>query len=337
MSETRGALAKVLGPILDTYLNCPIAITGCNSYNIARDSCELDIIVVTEERKPSLSTKVGSNYIDIYFMEEREIMSPSDPEIGVSLAHIVPVRDSSWVLSMCSSTNKALLESNMKKSSEQRLSLALKGLSRAYEALSNESAIDSSFWLLYSGYQVGFSFLYSRSILPCPSHLLQQMKDGAKGNPEIFDAFSSAIGVEQSSRLSCLKRIDAISILYDILHTMNADVHRSKESPDYTSYTSFEIVKNKASSYLDELKIVDSFSFLGLVTVTSLLDLLYFYSTSKSIESDFTFITTTLSKGEKRLISQDVLNSLSLVREEHTLKASLGKLHESVSSLAKRI
>ena len=171
MKSSSESLSLAIQPILDTFLNHAVALTGCHTYGIARASCEYDILVVSEEEKPDSSMRVAERYCDISFMTREEVMNPATPELAVALASLVPLRDSSWTLSTAASANKAMLASNAERSAESSLSLALKDLGKADEALGKNSTVDADFWLTAAGYDFALASIYASELTPAPSHV----------------------------------------------------------------------------------------------------------------------------------------------------------------------
>ena len=43
---------RALGPILDMYMGSAVAIVGCHAAGISRNSCELDVLVVSQDSRP---------------------------------------------------------------------------------------------------------------------------------------------------------------------------------------------------------------------------------------------------------------------------------------------
>ena len=108
MKGDGGPATSVLRPILDMYMDSPVALVGCHSRGLERRSCELDVVVVSNEKRPSGSVRVRGTFVDLVFIDERQALNPSNPEHMVALAHARPVRDSSMLLTTSSAANAAV-------------------------------------------------------------------------------------------------------------------------------------------------------------------------------------------------------------------------------------
>ena len=184
MKEAHVPVAQLLRPILDTYRSSAVAVVGCHAQALERPSCELDLVVVAHEKRSTSTVRIGDVFLDLLFSSEREVLKPSNPEHSVSLAHARTIRDTSLILSTSLASNLALLAISARRSSSQRLTSALKSLSRAEEALSRDSAIDADYWLLSAAYDYAYSWLFSREVPPSPSHLLDQLKGRLVGSDD---------------------------------------------------------------------------------------------------------------------------------------------------------
>lgn len=335
MEATKGIPTQLLRPILDTYLDAGVAITGCQSYGFSRPCCEYDVLVVSNEKRPETSVKSGVSYMDLFFMSEREVLSPSDPEVAASLAAVKPVRDNSLVFSTSSSAARAVLRVNQKKSAENRLAKSLKALGRTDEATSRQASADSDFWLLMAGYEFARAWLYLAEATPAPSHLLEQLRDTSKRNPGNYEAFSRAAGLEKASRRGCTDRIEALSVIYDAINTLES---REPEDLGSTSTrTSFEILRTKADFLMDSIRHVDCYAYLGLELCRALPALSAIQSRTEGIDVDQSQIISTLSRGNQKLVSETLIQGLGLSRDDATIRAGTEGLRSVVSNLAKEI
>ena len=329
MKEARGPATQLLRPILDTYRNSAIAVVGCHARGLERPSCELDVIVVTNDRRPSSTVRVGEVFLDLFFVSEKEVLRPSNPEDAVSLAHAKTVRDTSLILSTSLASNLALLANSARRSSSQRLALALKSLSRAEEALSKGSTIDADYWLLSATYDYAYSWIYSREIPPSPSHLLGQLKNQSKGMPKNFESFSRGAGLEKSSRASCESRLEGLAVLYDVL---GGGHEGGRAVRSRWSATRLECVSSKARELNQRIEHSECYSYLGMETLNALKQLIAREGGPTKTGTGPSVLTT----GQDRMLGDRLLWELSLVREHGTLKEVLELVRVQVSSLARR-
>jgi hypothetical protein len=335
METNKELPTQVLRPILDTYLDASVAITGCQSYGIARTCCEYDVLVVNNERTPHLSVKAHSSYMDLYFMSEKEVLSPSDPEVAVSLAMVKPVRDNSLVFSTSSSAARAVLRMNQKRSAESRLATSLKALGRTDEAISKAATPDADFWLLAAGYEFALAWLYLMESTPAPSHLLDQLKENSKESPDNYEAFSLAAGLGKASRKGCADRIDGLSVIYDAINTLQS--REPEDAGSVSTRTAFDILKAKADFLRDGIRHVDCYVYLGLELCRVLPVLSQIQSRTEAIEIEQSLLVGTLLKGDQKLLGERVIQGLGLSRDDKAIRAGAESLREAVSNLAKRI
>lgn len=332
MKARGGYLAQLLRPVLDTYSDSAVALVGCRSLGIERECCEHDVVVVSKEVRPRNTLKVGDARLDLFFLSEKEALQPSDPEIAVSMAFAKTVRDNSLLLSAGCSAAQAVLQENCRRSAQARLGASLKAMGRADGALSSGSAGDADFWLLAAAYEFAFAWLYAAEVKPAPSHLLAQLKQHAPGSSKKFEAFSAAAGLEQASRKECEARLEAISVLYDMLDAPQAD-------PEATTLTStrvtFQIVKEKAAFLNSAIQHADCYSFLGYVAAEILPEVLRKGSVPEGKEAEQSLIVSQLSKGEGKTLSDGVIAGLGLGRQERDIQSGLSALREQVSSLTR--
>lgn len=328
----QGSVAEVMRPVLDTYLGSAVGITGCHSYGIARECCEYDVVIVTNEQRAPTSVRMGYSYMDIAFVSEKEIMKPTDPELSVALAWLQHVRDSTLVLSTSSSANKAVLQESARRAAENRLRSTLKALGRVDESLSKGMTRDADFWLLSAAYDFACSWLLSLETPPSPSHILEQLKGRSLGRSGWFRGFSNAAGLSRASRRECAQRLDGLSIIFDV---MNARLSGDQEELGPTDVkTAFEIVRQKAGYLANAIRHVDSYAYLGY-EVASSLPKVSRPQTHEATDADRTPVITSLTEGEDRLIAESVVRSLGLTRTEAQVVHDAVLIRDAVSELAK--
>lgn len=324
-------LLELLKPVLDTYSDCPVALVGCRSLGIERDSCEYDLLVVSDERRPDNSVRVGGQHLDISFVSEKEALKPSDPERAVSMAYARTVRDSALLLSSGCSAARAVLSDSSARSAEGRLALSLKAMGRADEALSRQAVRDADFWLLAAAYDYAFAWLYSAEVMPAPSHLLGQLKENIEGRSEMFEAFAGAAGLEQSSRADCDARLDSVAVLYDVLDTPGQD----PELGEGRGRISYEVAKRKAAALADGARLADCYAFLGCEVVEALPHMLEPRRAAGGKVQEQSMLVSLLSKGEEKMISESVIDGLGIRRPRESVEAGLRSLRKQVSELTR--
>ena len=281
--------------------------------------------------------RIGKTYFDIFFISDREAMRPSNPELAVALSSAVHLRDSSLVLSTGSSTARAMLGENARRSAETRLANALKALGRVDEVLSQENEADADFWLASAGYDYYFASSFAATITPAPSHVLKQMKDLSKRGRTNFESWSRATGLDHASRGSSERRLEGLSVVYDIIRTTFMESKAARTLERFSTDSAFEVVQTKARFLLSSLQSVDSYAYLGIESVLALAALQQLNSIRQSIEPNYSEIISELTVGPNRIISEDVVKSMGLTRSERTIRRNADILRESVSDLAKRI
>jgi hypothetical protein len=294
-------------------------------------------MVVTPEERPSTTVRAGGTYFDIFFVSEKSMMNPSNYELAVAMSSIVHLRDSTLVLSTSSSAAKAMLNENAKRSAESRLGSALKALGRVDEGLSGGSPRDADFWLASAGYDYYFASSFAATVLPAPSHALAQMKELSKRGRTNFESWSRAAALEHASKNSCERRLEGLSIIYDIIRTNYVENEGVRNFERFSSEAAFEVVDAKARFFLSSMQSVDSFAYLGYESVLAFLALQQLHSIQNSSEPNYTAIITDLTRGPDRIISEEVVKSIGLNRTERSIRANADILRESVSDLAKRI
>jgi len=323
MKARFGPAATVLRPILDTYMDSAVALVGCNSRGIGRYSCELDALAVTNERRPSVSLRIGDVFVDLSFASEREVLKPSNPEHAMSMATAKPLRDSSLVLSTSSAANFAVYGESAKKASGIRLASALKIVSRAESALSKGARTDADFWLLAASYEFGYALLLTKEVLPSPSHLLAQLREGSRGNPRGFEGLSIGSGLEAAGRAGCGARLEGLTVLHDLLREGTKEPTAESAWPK----TRTEIVVAKAQELMTRVELAECYSFLGQELVDDVMTLLKRHPKRT---------LTSLTEGKDRLLGERLVRQLGLARDEKALESGLEVLKQQVSVLARK-
>jgi len=318
-----GPAATVLRPILDTYMDSAVAIVGCNSRGLGRYSCEYDVLVVTNDRRPSTSVRIGDAFVDLVFASERDVLKPTNPERAMSVAMARPIRDSSLVLSTGSAANSAVLAESSRKASATRLASALKILGRAETSLSKKAAIDADFWLLAASYEFAYALLLSRETLPSPSHLLSQLRESSKGNSRSFEGVSIGAGLEASGRAGCGARLEGLTVLHDLLREGSGGEATGSEWPPVRT----ELLSAKAQELVTRIELAECYSFMGQELVDGMMGLLRHHPKRT---------LTSLTGGRDRLLGERLVRQLGLARSEEAIGTGLEILKEQVSSLARK-
>jgi hypothetical protein len=323
MKAGAGPAATVLRPVLDTYMDSAVALVGCNSRGIGRYSCELDVLVVTGDRRLPTSIRIGDVFVDLGFASEREVLRPADPEHAISMATAKPIRDTSLVLSTSSAANFAVMTESARKASAVRLASALKILGRAESAVTKGALVDADFWLLAASYEFGYALLLNREVLPSPSHLLAQLREGSKGNPKGFEGLSMGAGLEAAGRAGCGARLDAVTVLHDLLR------EGSKEAANESKWSKARtgIVAAKAQELLTRVELAECYSFLGQELVDGMMTLLRRHP-KRTVSS--------LTEGKDRLLGERMVRQLGLARGEKPVQSGLEVLRQQVSALARK-
>ena len=323
MKAKPGPVATLLRPILDTYMDSAVALVGCNSRDIGRYSCELDVLVVTGERRPPTSRRIGGTFVDLRFASEKEVLKPVDPERAMSMATARTVRDSSLVLSTSSAANFAVYGESARKAGETRLASALKILGRSESALANGALRDADFWLLAASYEFGYALLLSTEVLPSPSHLLYQLREGPKGNPLGFEGLSKGSGLEAAGRAGCGARLEGITVLHDLLREGAREAGAESEWPKERT----DIVSAKAQELMTRVELAECYSYLGQELVDGIMTLLKRHPKRT---------LTSLTEGKDRLLGERLVRQLGLARNGDAVKSGIGVLKQQVSVLARK-
>ncbi len=322
MKGKSGLASSVLRPVLDTYMDAAVALVGCTAQSLDRYSCEYDVLVVTDERLPSASIRIGDSFADLMFVTENDVLKPRNPEHSFSVAFAKPVRDSTLVLSTGTAANLAVSQESARKASRTRLSSALKILGRATEALQRGSLVDADFWLLAASYEYAYAWLLSKEVMPCPSHLLSQLRGASRGRARGFEGFSMGAGLEAAGRAGCGARLEGVTVLHDLL------IERSRgvtTSPSWST-ARIESISAKARELVTRVELAECYSFLGQELVDDLMALLKL-SSKRSLGS--------LTSGGERLLGERLVRQLGVARTEKSVKTGLDALREQVSSLAR--
>jgi hypothetical protein len=334
MKSEPSPVADLLRPVLDTYRDAAVAVVGCHAAGISRESCEVDAVVVTNERRNPNTIRLAGTYCDLYFISEKEALRPTDPEVAASLAQSKVVRDTSLTLSTSVAANQAVFEENSKRCSRQRLAACLKALGRTDEALSRKRTSDADYWVLSASYDYAYSWLYSLEVIPAPSHLLRQLKENSKGRAVDFGAFAKGAGLEMSSRRECSSRLEGLSLLYDLLSTGRSDIDGTQPS---SSDKSFQVVKGKAKEMADLKQHTDSYSFLGYEVTRLLLMVERAHHPGGLSRERSQWLVSSLSDEKQGLLSNRLIRDLGLTRSGDDVKEALELLKGRAARLARGI
>ncbi|MDA4124120.1 MAG: hypothetical protein OK438_01525 [Thaumarchaeota archaeon] len=323
---------QLLRPLLDMYRSSAVALTGCRSLGLERGSCEFDVIVVTPEKRPPRSTRVSGVHVDLYFIDEKEVMRPSNPEHAVSMANAIAVKDASLVLSTSFASNSALLANSSRRSSRARLGSSLKALGRVDDALSKGLVPDADFWLLSASYDFAYALLYSRERMPAPSHLLGQLKSQSKGLAKNFEAFSRGAGLEKASRASCSARLEALEVLHDVLGRAQGGGGAS-----HSAWTKerLDIVRSKAAELSRLIDHAEAYSFLGQEVLKALMAIAWREESEGKRRAKSPMLMSVLAAEKEGLLSARLLRELGIPRQKASVEGSLVLLRDHVSRLEK--
>jgi hypothetical protein len=317
-----GQAATILRPLLDSYMDAAVAIVGCAARDLSRYSCEFDLVVVTDERRPSTSIRLGGVFADINFITDKEVLKPQSPEHALALALAKAVRDTSLIISTGSATSAATFSESAESASRARMSSALKTLGRSDEALSRGALIDADFWLLAASYEFGYALLLKKEVLPSPSHLLSQLRGSSKGALQGFEGVSMGAGLEAAGRAGCGARLEGVVVLHDLLRGGSGPSPADSGWPPART----EILSAKAQELVTRIELAECYSFLGQELVDAMLALLR----TRPKQS-----LTTLTAGKDRLLGERLVRQLGLVRREAAVRSGLDVLRKQVAALAK--
>ena len=323
-------------PVLKTFPTNEIAIIGCHALNIGRRSCEYDLLVVNPDPIPEKFIRVGEAYARLVFRNEKDVRQP-DPDFALTLASAVPLRDSSLLLAGAASDGKRTFAANCSKSMESHLAASLKSLARVEELLSEKETREADFWLLSAARDFAYADLLANGIVPSPSHLQAQIKALPKGRPSSFTQWADASGLELASRAACENRLEGLSVVYDVIRTAAIDEEIAICFGRYREIEAFDVLRMKANELLDSMQSTECFAFLGQEVVRSILDLYALHVSKLAKEKDYSRVIRELTVGSDRLISEEVVKSLALVRTSEMIASATQGLKSAVSSLAKKI
>ncbi len=323
MKGKPGPASTLLRPVLDTYMDSAVALVGCASRGLERYSCEHDVLVVTKEKLPPTSLKIGDVYADLTFVSENDVLKPAKPEHALSVALAKPVRDTTLVLSTGIAANSAVFSESAKKASGARLASALKILGRAEEAMAKKATLDADFWLLAASYEFAYAWLLSKEVLPSPSHLLSQLRDVSRGSPRGFEGFSIGAGLESAGRAGCGARLEGVTVLHDLIRERPESGSASAMWPAART----GILSAKANELVTRVELAECYSYLGQELVDAVLALLKPHS-GRNLGS--------LASGGDALLGERLIRQLGLARDDKAVRAGLDSLKERVSSLARK-
>ncbi|MDA4114207.1 MAG: hypothetical protein OK474_09195 [Thaumarchaeota archaeon] len=330
------ASVNTILPVLKSFPTNEVAIIGCHALNLSRRSCEYDLLIVNRDPIPEKFIKVGEGYAKIIFRNERDVRQP-DPQLALTLASAVPLRDSSLLLAGATSDCKRSFSANCRKSMETRLASSLKSLARAEELLSEKETQEADLSLLSAARDFAYAELLMSEKVPSPSHVLGQIKALPKRRPSSFKQWADAFGLELASRVSCENRFDALSVIYDVLRTSAFEKETVVQMGRYREIEAIQVMEMKVGELLSSMQSAECFSFLGQEVVQSLVDLYLLHVSRLSKEKNYSRVIRELTVGSDRLISEDVVKSLGLVRSPEIIRSAASGLKSAVSSLAKRI
>jgi hypothetical protein len=205
------------------------------------------------------------------------------------------------------------------------------------EGLAGGRTRDADFWLASAGYDYYFASSFASTAAPSPSHALAQMKELSKRGRTNFESWSRAAGLEHASKNSSEKRLESLSIIYDVIRTNYVDNEGVRNFERFSSEAAFEVVEAKARFLISSLQSVGSFAYLGYESVLALLALQQLHSIQNTLEPNYSAIISDLTRGPDRIISEEVVKSIGLNRTERSIRSNTDILRESVSDLAKRI
>jgi hypothetical protein len=126
-------------------------------------------------------------------------------------------------------------------------------------------------------------------------------------------------------------------VLYDVLRTTGMDMPMALKFGRYRSDDAIAIVRGKAMELIESREVIECYSFLGYEVVKTVLDLHAMHCYTLGKEPDYSNITKELTTGPDRLISDELLKGMGIVRKAELTKAGADSLRSAVSALATRI
>jgi len=321
--------------VMKTYPSNEVAIVGCHTARIGRRSCEYDLLVVSRDPTPPKYVRVGEFYAEIIFRSEKELRNP-EPELAAALAKAKVLRDTTLLLAGTVESCERRFKENCAKAAESHLATALKALGRVDEKAGVDLA-EADFWLTSAATDLCVSEVYSSLQLPSPSHLFSQMKGLSRKKSASFREWTEASGFNLASRASCENRLETLSILYDVLRTTAMDMPMTLKFGRYRADDAMAIVRGKATDLLQSLETIECYSYLGYEVVRTVLDLHAMHCYALHKEPDYSNVTGELTSGPDRLISEELLRGMGMVRPAQLVKAGADSLRTAVSALATKM
>jgi hypothetical protein len=245
---------------------------------------------------------------------------------------VKPIRDTTMVISTSTAAAGAVFSESCRKASSGRLAAAVKLLGRSTESLAKGSVREADFWLLVASYHYAYAWLYSDEALPAPSHLLSQLKEHSKDYPAYLGAFSRGAALGKSSRIGCAARLEALSVLYDVVGSKQGVTPRNRPT---LLPARLEVVKAKASELLDRVELAECYSYLGQEVSGGMLALAS--PTGRERVPSRSADLGPILEGEGRLLSERLVKDLGLTRGKASIEAGCQELKDQVTGLAKRL
>jgi hypothetical protein len=321
--------------VLRTYPTNEVAIVGCHTARMSRRSCEYDLLVVSRDPTPPKYVRSGESYAEIFFRSEKELRDP-DPELGAALARATVLRDGNLLLAGTIASCERRFKESCGKAAESHLAAALKALGRVDEKVGQDLP-EADFWLTAAAADLCVSEIYSSLQVPSPSHLFAQMKGISKKKSASFREWTDAAGFKLASRASCENRLETLGVLYDYMRTTKMDMSMALKFGRYRSEDAMAIVRAKATELLGSLETIECYSFLGYELVRTALDLHTMHRYALGKEPDYSNVTGELTSGPDRLISEELLRGMGMVRTAELVKAGADSLRSAVSALATKM
>ncbi len=273
---------------------------------------------------------MGSGYAEILFKSEQEIRQP-EVDLAMALSSAIPLRDNSLLLASAISESKRSFRNDCKKSMETELASSLKALGRVDELLAAGQAREADYWLLSSACDFAEAELLTNGVVPAPSHILTQLKSIPKRKSSNFKQWAEGFGLELSSKASCENRLEAVSVVYDVLRNTTMAGELATKMSRYREVEAIQVITVKAKELEESMQSVECYAYLGQEAVRSLLDLYTLHTSRVSLEKDYSSMIRDLTVGEDRLLSEEVMKSLGLVRSPENLRVGLDGMKSSVS------